>query len=212
MKEDKPFRLWPKADDQAFIAEMIRDSGSKHWEELSEFVKQLVHAQAKNISPDHHEKIIQGILLKVVRALPGFQFRSALTSWLTPIITHNIIDMVRELDKEKIIVALEAQFTEDDQEGGVSPVSEAKLLEKTKSAEDIFIEKEDLRRAYELMEEYLKAHAHLIRNAQIIRMVLEEGYTYEETAKAVGCNPPVVGYVVREVQRYVRERMKPQQP
>lgn len=212
MTEDKASPPpWPGADERSVVEEMIRDQESKHWEECYELVKQRVRAQARNIPRDHHEEIIQKVMRKVTRALPGFQFQSAFRTWLYVIIERSIIDMDRELKKTKDIVALEDQFTEDDPDAGAFLVSEAKLVEKPKSAEDTFMVKEDLRRAYELIEEYVKAHTKPIRNRQIIRMVIEEGRSHEETAKVVGCNPPVVGYVVREAQRYVRERMEHKQ-
>jgi DNA-directed RNA polymerase specialized sigma24 family protein len=54
-------------------------------------------------------------------------------------------------------------------------------------------------------------HANPIRNGQILDMVLFEDRSLEEVAKAVGCSAPVVGYVVRSAQRYVRERLRYQQ-
>lgn len=212
MTQDQSSRPWPGADERSVVEEMIRDPGSKHWENLNEFVKQRVRVQARNIPIDHHEEIIQEIMLKVARLLPDFEFRCALKSWLTTIITHSIINMHRRLKKEnKYFVSLGEVSDEDDHESGMLPISKAKPGKKVKTLEEEYIDKEDLRRAYELVEEYVSTHANPLRNAQIIRMVLEEGYTYKEAAKAVGCNSPVVGYVVREVQRYVRERMKPKQ-
>ena len=38
-------------------------------------------------------------------------------------------------------------------------------------------------------------------------MVLFESRSLEETARAVGCSAPVVGYIVRSAQRYVREKL-----
>jgi RNA polymerase sigma factor (sigma-70 family) len=212
MTENEPYRLWMGRDERVVVAEMLRDPGSKHWEECSTFVKQRVYAKVTDLSNHYRDEIIQEVSFKVTRSLVAFKFQCAFKNWLTVIIENSIIDMRRRLKKEKNIVALGDPFAEDEHDNGAFPVSESKAVEKTKSAEEAFIINEDLRRAFELMEEYVNAHANAIRNRQIIRMVIEEGRTHEETAKAVGCNPPVVSYVVRVVQKYVREGMKHEQP
>jgi RNA polymerase sigma factor (sigma-70 family) len=212
MTENEPYRLWMERDERAVVAEMLRDPGSKHWEECSAFVKKRVYAKVTDLPNHYRDEITQEVSLKVSRSLPTFKFQCAFKNWLTVIIENCITDMRRKLRKEKNTVALGNPFTEDEHDSVAFPVSEARAVEKTKSAEEAFIINEDLRRAFELMEEYVNAHANAIRNRQIIRMVIEEGHTHEETAKAVGCNPPVVSYVVRVVQKYVREGMKHEQP
>lgn len=202
MPENNFYRLWPRANDRSFVEEMIRDPGSKHWENLNEFVKQRVRVQAGNIPIDYHEEIIQEIMHKVAGRLPGFQFRSALQGWLIPLITYSIIDVYRKLQKEKqFTVPLEKPSDDDEREDEPFPGIEVK------SAEESSLINDDLRDALEALVDYTNAHRNSTRNSLIIRMVILEGYTHEKTAEAVGCKRPVVDYVVREAQRYAREKL-----
>ena len=200
MTEDKPYLPGPEADERAVVEEMIRDPDSKHWEECNEFVKQRVYAKAKNIPNDFLEEISQEAMYKVARALPGFQFHCAFKTWLNPIIENCIIDMYRRLRKERNTTALEEPSNDDDRQDEPFPISEAE------TTEEAFMIKEDLRNALAALVEYTNAHSNSDRNRLIIRMVLFEEHTHAETAKAAGCNPPVVSYVIRQAQRYARER------
>jgi len=207
MTEDKPYLPGPEADERAVVEEMIRDPDSKHWEECNEFVKQRVYVKAKNIPSDFREEIIQEAMYKVAKYLPEFQFHCAFRTWLNPLITHSIIDMYRRLRKEReFTVFLGEPSHEDDSEDEPFPGSEAK------STEEIFMIHEELRNTLAALSEYANVHSNSTRNSLIIRMVIFEGHTHAETAKAVGCNPPVVSYIVREAQRYAREKMEHKQP
>ena len=206
MTADKPNLPWPGTDERAVVEEMIRDPGSKHWEKCDEFVRQLVHAKAKNIPNDFREEIIQEAMYKVARYLPEFRFHGAFRTWLIPLITHSIIDMYRRLHKEKNTVALDEPSNEDDRQDEPFPMSGAE------TTEEAFMIKEDLQNALAALSEYANAHNNSIRNSLIIQMVIFEGRTHAETAEAAGCKPPVVSYVVREAQRYAREKMERKQP
>ena len=70
-----------------------------------------------------------------------------------------------------------------------------------KSAEDIFAAHDEILQGYAALLEYANTHANPTRNRLIIRLVIFEGRSYPEVAEAVGCNVPVIGYVVREAQR-----------
>ena len=77
----------------------------------------------------------------------------------------------------------------------------------TKTAEDVCIMNDDLRKALAALQEYVSTHAHPLRNGRILDMVMFEGRSLEAAAKAVGCSAPVASYVVRSAQRYVREKL-----
>ncbi len=193
---------WPGADERSVVEEMIRDPASKHWEECSKLVKQRVYAKAKNIPNNLQEDIIQEVMYKVTKYLPGFEFRCALKTWMNQIIEHCIIDTHRRLPNHgQLIASIGDPLNEGDREGEVFAVSEER------SAEDAYMTNDDLRNAVADLLEYTNLHSNPTRNRLIIRMVIFEGHTHVETAIVVGCNAPVVSYVVREAQRYAREKM-----
>jgi len=206
MNENKSFS-WLGADERLVVGEMLRDPDSEHWEKCNESVKQLVYAKAKNIPSDLWEVIIQETMYKVARYLPDFQFRCPFRTWLNLIIKSCIADAYRGRRNERdFTVFLGEPSNESVHEDEISSRSA------TKSAEEASMIKEDLRNAHGALLEYANIHANSVRNKHIIRMVLFEGRTHAETAEAVGCNPPVVSYVVREAQRYAREKMERKQP
>ncbi len=202
MTEGKSGSHWPGADERSVVEEMNRDRHSQQWNECSTFVKRCVYAKAKNIPNNFQEDIVQEVMYKVTKYLPDFQFRCALKTWLNQIIEHCIIDTHRRLPNHgQLIASIGDPLNEGDREGEVFAVSEER------SAEDAYMTNDDLRNAVADLLEYTNLHSNPTRNRLIIRMVIFEGHTHVETAIAVGCNAPVVSYVVREAQRYAREKM-----
>jgi RNA polymerase sigma factor (sigma-70 family) len=202
MTDGKPFFPWPGADERLVVEEMIGDRHSKHWEECNKFVKRRVYAKAKKILSDLLEDIIQEVMYKVAKYLPHFRFQCALKTWLSQIIEGSIIDAHRKpQNKGRSHPPLADPSNESDREGEGFNVGEAK------SAEDAFEVNDEIRNGVMALLEYVNTHANSIRNRLIIRMVIFEGQTHAEAAKAAGCHAPVVGYVVREAQRYAREKM-----
>lgn len=201
MPESKSYFLWSGEDERSVVEEMLRDQHSKRWEDCCKFVTRCVYAKAKNI-PNHQEEIIQEVMYKVTKYLPYFQFKCALKTWLNTIIEHCIIDMHRRpQNQEQFNVPSSDPLNESEREDRGFNASEAK------SAEDVYMTNDELRNGMVALREYANAHSNPIRNRLIIRMIIFEGHTHVETAKAAGCNAPVVGYVVREAQRYAREKM-----
>jgi RNA polymerase sigma factor (sigma-70 family) len=202
MTEDKPYFPWPGVDERSVVKEMICDRDSRHWEDCSKFVQRCVFAKAKNIPNFLLEEIVQEVMYKVTKYLQGFHFQCTLKTWLNTIIEHCIIDTHRKLrNVGQFNVPYYEQLNESDGEGEGFNESVAK------SAEDIFLTNDDLRNALTALIEYTTIHSNTIRDRLILRMVIIEGHSHVETSKTVGCNAPVVGYVVREAQRYAREKM-----
>ena len=200
MTNDDTAGHWPGLDERSAIEEMLRDRYSKHWEECRTLVKQRVYVRAKNIPLNRREEIIQDVMVKIVRYLPRFHFQCALKTWLSFIIESCIIDVHRNVRNEgQILAHPEDVLNEHDYEGDVSEAW---------SAEDTFLLNEELHNAIAALWEYAGMHSNPTRDRLIIRMVIIEGYNHVETAKVAGCNAPVVGHVVREAQRYVREKMR----
>jgi RNA polymerase sigma factor (sigma-70 family) len=202
MTDGKPFFPWPGADERLVVAEMIRDGYSKHWEECHKFVKRRVHTKARNILSDHQEDIIQEVMYKVAKYLPHFRFQCALKTWVNQIVEGCIIDAHRwQQNKGRSHPPLADPSNESNREG------EGLSLGEAKSAEDAFEVNDEIRKGIAALWEYINTHSNKRRNRRIIWMVIFEGKTYEEAAKAVGCHAPVVGYVIREAQRYARDRL-----
>lgn len=203
MTDDKPCLLWPGADDRVVVEEMRRDSTSGQWFECREFVRKYVEWKAGNIPRDQRDDLIQNIMIRIHKALPDFQFRCRLKTWLYNIIQNSIIDAHRaqkRVDQHRL-------FPEETHEEGKFE-EEVPGARTCQTPEDNYIIHNELLNALLLLEEYIQTHANRERNRQILEIVLLEDKSLEEAAIAVGCSAPVAGYVVRTAQRYVRERVR----
>jgi RNA polymerase sigma factor (sigma-70 family) len=200
MPNDQPYLPRPGIDERMIVAEMLRDQNSQHWEECRRFVKFCVSANASNIPASSHEDIIQEVMYKVAKSLEQFRFECSFKSWINIVVRRCIIDESRKLRKdENVHSPLTNQSNENDGEG------ESFVISKAKSAEDVFLTEDQIRTGMAALLEYADIHTHPIRNRLIIELVIDEGKTYAEAAKAAGCKEPVVGYVVREAQLYARK-------
>ena len=202
MTESKHYLPWPGADDRIVVEEMLRDRRSGQWYECREFVKRLVQAQAKNIPQDLWDDLVQDTMIRVDKSLLTFHYQCRLRTWIFIIVRSCIVDARRKFKRVgQFMAPLGDPLNENDYEDEGFALSEAR------SAEDVSVVNDELRNATAALLEYTNTHSNQIRDQLIIRMVIFEGHTHMEAAKAVGCNAPVVGYVVRQAQRYVREMM-----
>ncbi|HJT59496.1 MAG TPA: RNA polymerase sigma factor [Ktedonobacteraceae bacterium] len=203
MTDGKADGHWPGTDEISVVKEMLLRQDSKQWKECSEFVKRCVYAKAKNIPSTIQDEISQEVMYRVAKHLPDFEFHCSLKTWLNTIIGNCIIDAYRKQQKERQFhVPLSDLHNEGNREGEV-----ASIIGETRSVEDSYEIKDELRHAWSALLEYTDAHANRDRNRLIIRMVLFEGHTHIEAAEAAGCKAPVASYVIREAQRYAREKM-----
>lgn len=203
MSNGQPYLPRSGVDERVIIEEMIRDRHSKDWEACNNFVKRCVYSKAKNIPSNRHEDIIQEVMYKVTKYLPHFRFQCTFKTWLNQIIESCIINVYRRLQNERPYQSpLVDPPNESDSEREGPHASEAK------SAEEAFETNNEILNGIAALLEYANTHSNPIRDRLILRMVLFEGQTHAEAAKAAGCHAPVVGYVVREAQRYAREKME----
>lgn len=200
MPNGQPYLPRSGIDERLVAEEMIRGQHPEHWEECSKFVKRRVDAKAKNIPVDLHEDITQEVMYKVTKSLPRFRFKCTLKTWVNLIIEHCIIDAHRKVQNEA-----PNHFHLADPPNGSDHESEEFNAGEAKSAEEIFDINNEIHDGTTALLEYANTHSNPIRDRLIIRMVIFEGHTHAETAIAAGCNAPVVGYVVREAQRYARK-------
>ncbi len=195
---------WPGTNERSTVKEMLQDPDSKFWEECSKFVKRRVYSKAKNIPIDYHDEIVQDVLCKLARYLPDFHFQCSLKTWLNLIIERCTIDQYRKLQHEDEI---RSPLVERDPSDESEYENDALASAENPSTEDIALSNEYVHEAIAALFEYATLHSNPTRDRLILQMVVFEGYTHEQTARAAGCNPPVVGFVVRAAQRYAREKM-----
>jgi RNA polymerase sigma factor (sigma-70 family) len=203
MIEGKPDLPWPGEDDKAVVEEMLRDAKSEQWYECNEFVKKLVQARAKNIPRDYWDDVVQDAMIRVEKFLPTFKYQCTLRSSLFGIVRSSIIDAYRKFKRVAQFMALPGDPHDDVEQQG-----DASTVHRPGTVEDECIIHDELDKAMVALHEYLSTHANSLRNGRILDMVMFEGRSLEEAAKAVGCSAPVAGYVVRSAQRYVREKLR----
>jgi RNA polymerase sigma factor (sigma-70 family) len=200
MSEGKSIFPWSGADERSIVEEMIRNGDSWHWDECRRYVQQYVRTK-KVVSVDNQEEVIQEVMCRVARGLPDFRFGCAFKTWLITIIERCTIDMYRKSQHEgKFHIPLDNSPGENE--------GEAIALNEARSPEHAAIVIDELRAALAALLEYADTYSNPARARIIINMVIIEGHTYEEAAIAVGCKAPVVGYVVRQAQSYVRKKMR----
>jgi RNA polymerase sigma factor (sigma-70 family) len=203
MLESKHYLPWPGADDRIVVEEMLRDSRSEQWYECREFVKKRVQIQATNIPQDQWEDIVQDAMIRIDKSLLTFHYQCILRTWIFVIVHNCIIDAYRKFTHiGQFIAPLHDSRDDVEYEG------DAFTANTPNTVEDECITHDDLNNALTALQEYVFTHANPIRNGRILDMVIFEGRSLKEAAKAVGCPAPVASYVVRSAQRYVRERLR----
>lgn len=202
MTESEPYLPWPGADEKIVIEEMLRDSTSGHWYECNEFVKKRISLQAKNIPQDCWEDIANDSMMRISRYLHTFRTQSKLTTWIISIVHSCIVDAYRKIPYKEQFVPLPGDPHDD-----VTHVSESFIARNALTAEDEYLIEDELKNALKALDEHVSLHRNKDRNKQIIDMVFRDGRSQAEVARAMGCSAPVVNYVIREAQRYVREKL-----
>lgn len=210
MSTDNPYPPgWPGEDDRVAIEEMLRDSQSEHWKHCREFVKQRVRIQAKNISPDSWEDIVQETMRRIGVKLRSFEHKnnSTLRTWIISITSNCIADEARnrEREEEHIAHSEDSHTTYDDGEPLDTLITPA-----SNSTEDMCIMHEKLQEVLKTLLEHLATRNHPERDKLIVEMVIFKGYSHEAAAKVVGCSAAVVGYVVRTAQENARKKHPPE--
>jgi len=202
MTEGSPNHTWPGADDKVVVEEMLRDPTSEQWYECHIFVRGCVQMQGNTISLDDREDIVQDVMMRIHKSLHTFVYRCKLTTWIFGIVHNRITDFHRKSVRTRSFKAtLPDHHDEIDHEGDTF------IARSVLTPEEACINQIDLERAIVALNEYLSNHKHEERNRRILEMALFEGHSHIEAALAVGCSAPVASHVVREAQRYVREKL-----
>jgi RNA polymerase sigma factor (sigma-70 family) len=198
-------RDWPGADDKLVVTEMLNDPSSPHWKECRRFFEHFI--QVSSVPEANKDDVVQDAMLSVIRYLPSFRYECRLYIWLTRIANSRITDAYRGQKLLNQHISLQNNFSNDEEyENEILKIS-APL-----TTEDECLIHEAIRETYAGMTEYLNAHANPERNRQILQRMLLEQYSSQEAAEELGVPIPVMRYVVRSVQRYLRERTREAPP
>lgn len=193
---------WPGPDDKLVVDQMLADPYSHRWNECRRFFEQLV--QASDLPVDLREDVVQNAMFTVMRSLPGFHYECRLKTWLGMIAHSRIVDAWRDrIRNNQWISPPNGPSGDEESETGILKINTPQTTE----GECIIREK--IREVMRVLREYINTHANAERNRQILQKVLFDQFTFEEAAQELGVNAPVVRYVVRSAQRYLRERMGP---
>lgn len=203
MTEDKSYPERQATDDRIVVEEMLRDQRSGQWHECYLLVAKLVQQKAHNISPNQREDIVQEAMIRIHKYLPTFKFQCSLKTWIHNIVHSCVIDEYRKIMRIGQFIVSPGVSLDDFELVGDIPVANVPT-----PMEDECIIRDELREAFAALLEYVSKHSNQERNRAILLMVLFENRSLEETARAVGCTAPVVGYIVRSAQRYVREKVR----
>lgn len=202
MTEGTPRYQWSELNDTAVIEAMLINADSEHWGKCSAFIQYFIEKQFTNLSPHLKDDVVQEILLLVHRGLSTFHYRSNFTTWLAVVARNRAIDVLRQ----------QAEITQWEKHLDDLPESHESGLESSvsnvpRTPEEIILTQERIQEVLVEIEAFLRLHGKSERNRQILQMVLFDGYSYEETAQALGVNAPVVGYIARSVRDHLRQQL-----
>jgi RNA polymerase sigma factor (sigma-70 family) len=204
MRIEDPSNPWPR-DDRYTVEEMLSSPHSEQWTLCHDFVGQCIARNAK--LPDVlKEDVVQDVMISIQKSLPAFEYRCSLKTWLIGIANNRIVDTYRRQRRTAngATYSLDESFQRIEQEATIG----SSIINSLNRTEAMSIEFEELQEALAMLREYINIHANSVRNRQILQAVILEGRSLQEAAEIVGCSAPVVGYVVRSAQRYLREKRK----
>lgn len=191
---------WPGADDITVVTEMLNDKDSHHWGACRSFVARQV--EAMDVALDSKEEIVQEVMKSVVKALPGFRYRSRLTTWLIKVIRNKAIDILRYHLSRSSKEIPPRNTEEGDEEANTFEVVSPR------ETEDECVIRESLREAISALQIHIKQSKHPARDGIILRLSLLEDYTCEEIAVLLGVDSQTVYYIVRKARRHIRRAIK----
>ncbi len=200
MLDDALPHSWSKVDDKKVVQAMLSSSSSVYWQECLALVYICIRAKAENISEGYWDDIAQEVMMRVTKYLSSFKFECAFKTWIITIVSTCIVDFHRKSKHTRYHIPLPSETYYEGRQEDMIAITEIM------TTEEAFLKKEQLQKAIEGLKDYVDAHAKPERNLQILEMSLLEGHSHEDIARVVGCSAPVVGYVVRSAQRYVREK------
>jgi len=197
--QERPRDKWPGPDEKQTVVQMLTDPYCDHWNECHQFLERVI--QLSRLPVDMQEDVIQNAVLSVVRNLSTFRFDCKFSTWLVYVARSRITDAQRDLNryKKQFIAQSEAPYNEENE-------TDTFTIEAQHTTEEECIIRENISEAMKALQEYVSAHSKPARNRQILQKIMLDQYTYEEAAKELGVNAPVIRYIVHAAQRAVHER------
>jgi RNA polymerase sigma-70 factor (ECF subfamily) len=141
-----------------------------------------LHAHSRRIlrSTQDAEDALQEALLRAWRALPSFEGRSSLRSWLYRIVTNTSLDEIKRRPKRVVPIDLE--------QTGVAGGSET-------DPEDRYERRESIQQAVATAERLLPEKQRVVL---VLREVL--GFSAQETAERLGTSVPAVNSALQRAR------------
>ena len=198
---------WPDLDDRVVVAEMLANPNSNHWFECRNFIQKVVQIRGSTIPDYFKEDVVQNTMISVVSGLANFHFDCKLTHWLTTIANNRIIDVQRKHSYASQWIPPPNNSSRDTENE-----AEALKVPDPKTTEEKCLIREELYEVHKELLAYLLTRLHPARDTRILTMAWIDGLSHEEIANRIGVSAPVVSYVVRSAQNYLRKKMKGQPP
>jgi RNA polymerase sigma-70 factor (ECF subfamily) len=173
------------------------------WRELVEPLRAELHAHCYRMLGSVHDAddALQDTLLRAWRALPGFEGRGSLRSWLYRIATNSCLKLIQRSPQR--VLPLDHGPAADPREGPAEPRAEVAWLEPYPESPDASYEQ---REGVELA--FVAALQHLPprqRAVLILRDVL--GFSAGEVGEALHAAPDAVYSILQRAHRAVNERL-----
>jgi RNA polymerase sigma factor (sigma-70 family) len=198
---------WPGPHEKQVIAEMLVNRDSEHWSKCNALMRWFILRQTSKLSvilsTDVVDEILQNAMMSVVTGLPHFRFESKLTTWLMPIAYSRTIDALRIRSRDSRTISPANNSLEDEENEVIAYGHESPT-----TVEDDCIAREALQEVLAEISIYIRGRAKAERNGKIVQMVLFEEHTLEEAAQEVGVSAAVASYVIRTLQRHLREKSR----
>ena len=189
---------WPGLDEKLTVKQMLTDPFCDHWSECHHFFERLI--RISGLPEDMKEDVVQNAMLTVSRSLSTFRFDCKLSTWLVYIARSRITDAQRDLNRYKKQVVAQSEVPNDEENE-----TDTFTIEAQYTTEEECVIRENISEAMKALQEYVSNHSKPIRNRQILQKIMLDQYTYEEAAKELGVNAPVIRYIVHAAQLAVRE-------
>jgi RNA polymerase sigma-70 factor, ECF subfamily len=179
-------------------------SGDEYaWRELVEPLRPQLHAHCYRMLGSVHDAddALQDTLLRAWRALPGFEGRSSLRSWLYRIATNSCLKLMQ--GRPQRVMPLDHGPASDPREGPAELRAEVAWLEPYPEAPDAsYEEREGVELAFVAALQHLPARQ---RAVLILRDVL--GFSAAEVGEALHAAPDAVYSILQRAHRAVNERL-----
>lgn len=193
-----PSQSWPGSEERRVVKEMLDDRSSPHWGECRRYI--AIYLQKSGVPAEHLDDIAQDAMMAVMHGLKNFRFECSLTYWLKKVAKRRTIDWYRKAHK-KLPNGNVASLTE------IEAAGETKASETVPTIEENYLRDEAVCEIRDALADYARSQKNPERIRFILQRVLFQRDRQTEVAKSLGMTSARVNQIVREAERYVREKM-----